>query len=261
MLLFVAVPAAHPSQAYGEPEICQRAKALGYDESKELRSFSNKKEHCITRFWGLYRPKPLAQVFDASAMSEYDRATERGDCKGATKLLSQHFDAAHPDAPSHRADEWHFFNWRIAMERHFYPTLGLCRDLSGISNALKRISDANIEYRPFWSRKENFYYSVKGFPLPVQSLYTRVGSLLNNLGRTRSPKVALALLKLSDTGKAIRLHAHYELYIAYRLRDLGVEDPLVDKIIIRAIKPGIRTTIADKAKRKEQSGIPMFPNP
>jgi len=262
-LLFLTmafVPTGETAFAAGDdPEICRRAKALGYDESKELRNFSSKRELCIMRFWELYRPKPLAQVLSASAMSEYDRATERGDCKRATNLLSKHFDATHPDAPPHRADELNFINWRIAMARHFYPSLGLCRDLLSIQIALRRISEAGIAFRPFWSRRENYYYSVKRFPLPVQSLYTRVGNLINNLGRTRSPKVALALLKLSDAGKVIRLHAHYELYLAYRLRDLGVEDPLVDRFINRAIDPAIRATIADKAKRQAPSGVPIFP--
>jgi len=53
--------------ADGEPEMCRRAKALGYDEStdvmfKYIGIPIDKHEHCTRRFWELFQPNPLVQI-------------------------------------------------------------------------------------------------------------------------------------------------------------------------------------------------------
>ncbi len=259
-LLVAAIFAMLPAQASDtDPEICQRAKALGYDESKEMLKFSSKRELCTFRFWNLFQPKPLEQILDAAELAHYYQAIERGDCSRALTLLSDNFATAHPDAPPHLSGELKGLSWRSSMSKHYYTSLGLCEDLRSIKRALKDVAEADLEFRPFWSRRENFYNPIGRFPKPVQRVYSGVGRLIHNLARTRSSKVALALLRLSDDGKAVRLHPHYELYIAFRLRNLGLTDMLIDKIIARPLDPVVRANIADKAKRAASRGLSVFP--
>lgn len=260
-LLATIILAPLPANASDtDPEICQRAKALGYDESKELLKFSSKRELCTLRFWNLFQPKPLEQVLDAAELTRYHHAIAQRNCSRALTLLSDNFAAAHPDAPPHLSGELKGLNWRTSMSRHYYPSLGLCQDLRSIRRALRDVTEAGLEFRPFWSRRENFYQTLQRFPKPVRRVYSGVGRLIHSLARTRSPKVALALLRLSDDGKAIKLHPQYELYIALRLHRHGLTDTLIDKIIRRPIDPLVRANIADKAKRATPHGLSMFPN-
>lgn len=242
-----------------EPEICRRAKALGYDESKELLKFSSKRELCTMRFWNLFQPKPLAQIFNEDEHKQYDEAIRQGHCKQATEILSKHFDMAHPGAPPHQSNRSDSLSWRVSMSRHYYDSLGLCHLLRHLRLALEDIDAAGLKPRPFWSWRENYFGAETKFPSPVREMYSAVASLLRDMGRTQSPKVALAVLKLSNEGRALKLHPHYEIYIARRLRELGVSDPLIDEIVSRPLDPETIRSIAEKVKRKDPSGIPKFP--
>jgi len=259
-MLAAMLAGAHPALAdKNEPEICHRAKALGYDEGKELLQFSSKRELCTRRFWYLFRPKPLAQILDKDEQKEYHTATEQGDCKRAASLLSKRFDAAHPDAPRHLSDSAHQFHWRGAMTLHYYDSLGLCDDLRFLQVALKDIDAAGLKPRPFWNWRKNYFGAQTKFPRPVQQMYSAVARLLRNMGRTQSPKVALAVLRISNEGRALKLHPHYEVYIAHRLRALGVSDPLLDELINRPLDAQVSASIREKIRRKEPSGLPTFP--
>jgi len=251
---------AYPASASDiEPQICRSLKALGYDESKELLTFSSKRRLCTMRFWTLFQPRPLEQILTATERTKYDQAIERNDCKRATDVLSDNFEAAHPDAPPHRADALSRSFWRNSIATHYYESLGLCRDLRSVRQALKDIAEAGIEARPFWNMQENYYGAQTKFSIPVRNMYSGIARLLNNLNRTRSHKVALALLRLSDAGKAIKFHRHYELYMAIRLRNLGVNGPLIKEIIDRPIDADLRARVEGMAKRKDSAGIPMYP--
>jgi hypothetical protein len=266
-LAVVAVFAAamflvHPASARAtEFEICRLAKELGYDIDKELPLIArmrSKRDLCTSRYWELYRPKPLEQVLDAADLARYHRAIEKGDCRRAAALIDDRFDAAHPDALPHRSDEFHQRSWRGRIAEH-YVELGVCDSLQYIKWSLKKIDAAGIKARPFWGARENYFRSGSPYPAPVQNMYSGVAGLLYRLDHFKSPKVALALLRLSHEARAVKFHPHYELYLALRIRGMGVEDPLIDEIVSRPLDRAIRSRIVEMADGKSSSGIPRFP--
>ncbi len=255
----------HPAIASPDQdlEICRRAKALGYDESKQPvlgHEVLSKKERCTKAFWAKFEPRPLNEILNDADNAAYHVAIENGDCTRAENLLRESFSAAHPDALSTRFEDMMLDYWRHNMERHFYPSLGLCGDLRTIRKSLKEIVREGIKTRPFWSFKENHYPRSTKFPFHLRQMYAGVANMIYGLSLTQSPKVALALLRLSREGKAVKFHPHYELYLALRLQGFGVEDPLIDTVINGNFEPAERTRVAEKAKQKNSTGIPMFPD-
>lgn len=247
-----------------EHEMCRRAKALGYDESRKPvfgHEVLSKTERCTKAFWREFKPQPLNEILgDADSISNYHEAIEQGDCKRAENLLRQGFSIAYPGLPSKRSKDMMLDYWRNNMITHFYPSLGLCVELHNIRNSLKEVVASGIKARPFWSLRENHYPRSTKFPFHLRQMYAGVANMIYALNLTQSPKVALALLRLSREGKAIKLHPDYELYLALRLQGAGIHDPLIDTVIDQDFAPRDRARIAKKAKQKTSDGIAMFPN-
>ena len=246
-----------------EPKICSRAKALGYDEStdvflKYIKSSIDKRELCTKRFWELFQPKPLVQILGDDEQRQFYAAIDQGDCNKATELLSARFAAAHPMAPLHRTDASSRLSWRVAMSHHFYESIGLCKDLRQIDRALADIDTEGLKPRPFWSLRKNFYVPTTTFPPPVRNMYSSVASLLYEMGRTQSPKVALEVLRVSNEGRALKLHPHYEVYIALRLRELGMADPIINDLIERPLDPKTRRLVEERVRNKDPGDLPKF---
>lgn len=256
---FLSPAIASPDQNL---EICRRAKALGYDESKEPvigHQILNKKEHCTKAFWAKFKPRPLNEILNNADQAAYHTAIERGDCIDAEILLRERFSLAHPEAPLKQFENMMLDYWRHNMERHFYPSLGLCADLKTIRTSLKVLTREGIRARPFWSLQENHYPRSTKFPFHQRQMYAGVANMIYALGQTQSPKVALALLRLSKDGKAVKFHPNYELYLALRLQGFGVEDPLIDTVIGEPVDPIVRGRIAEQARQQNSTSIPMFP--
>lgn len=87
-----------------------------------------------------------------------------------------------------------------------------------------------------------------------------LANMIYALGLTQSPKVALALSKLSRDGKAVKFRPDYELYLAFWLQGYGVEDPLIDAVTHGSFELAVRARIAEKAEQKNSTYIPMFPD-
>lgn len=243
-------------------EICHRATALGYDASKEPvigHQMLSKLERCTKAFWAKFKPRPLDEILNDADQAAYHKAIDQGDCISAQNLLRQHFSRAHPEAPSVHFEDMMFDYWGHNMERNFYPSLGLCRDLKTIRTSLKAIAREGIKARPFWSMQENFYPRSTQYPFHLRQMYAGVANMIFALGLTQSPKVALGLLRLSREGQAVKFHPHYELYLAFRLKGFSVEDPLLDTVIGKPTDPTVRARIAEQARQKNSTGIPMFP--
>jgi len=145
------------------------------------------------------------------------------------------------------------------MSRHFYESIGLCNDLRQLRRALTDVDTAGLEPRPFWSWRKNFYVPTTTFPPPVRNMYSAVASLLYEMGRTQSPKVALAVLRVSNEGRALKLHHHYEVYIAIRLREFGMSDNVIKDIIERPLDQKTRRLIEKRVSEKNPSDLPKFP--
>jgi len=263
-LTMAFVLAADTAFAAGDgPEMCRRAKSLGYDESKDvflkyIKTPIDKRELCAKRFWELFQPKPLVQILDDDEQRQFSAEIERGDCNKATEVLSARFAAAHPTAPRHRTDDSSRSSWRAAMARHFYESIGLCKDLKQMYRALAFIDAAGLKARPFWSLRKNFYVPTPTFPPPVRNMYSSVASMLYEMRRTQSPKVALEVLRVSNEGRALKLHPHYEVYIALRLRELGMADPVINYIIERPLTPKTRRLIEERVSNKDPGDLPRF---
>lgn len=246
-----------------EPEMCRRAKALGYDENtdvflKYIQTPIDRQEHCTKRFWQHFQPKPLAKILSSDELRTYHERITSGDCIGATEILSERFAAAHPTAPNHRDNFSSRSSWRSGMSTHFYDSIGLCNRLGHLRRVLGKIDAAGIVPRPFWNWRANYFAPPATYPPPVREMYLTVGSLLREMGSTQSPKVALAVLRVSNEGRALKLHPHYEVYIALRLRELGMTDPLITKIINRPLDVKTRRYIEERVEKKDPSDLPKF---
>ncbi|MEM1370656.1 MAG: hypothetical protein AAGG72_00355 [Pseudomonadota bacterium] len=267
LLIAIAIVATPTQLAAGpEPEICRRLQALESVEAKLptsldllMRERLGKKELCTKRFWSTYRPKPLDQVLTGAERLQYHKALDSQDCDLALKLLSERFEAAHPDAPSHLSDEVNSFYWRINVAKRHYSNLGMCDALQSIRRSKRKIIGAQINARPFSGLQKSLMTpAFNKLPVPVQSMYSAIGDLHDILARSRNSKVALALLRLSVEGEALKYHPHYELYLAHRLRILGHTEPVIDAVINRRLDPAVRANIEGKATRHQPVGIPMF---
>lgn len=67
-----------------------------------------------------------------------------------------------------------------------------------------------------------------------------------------------ALLTLSLEGRAIKYTADFELYLALVLKSLGVDKPAIDTVLSRPYDPALKAAIAEKAAKRDDSGIPVF---
>ncbi|MEO0620532.1 MAG: hypothetical protein AAFZ01_14805, partial [Pseudomonadota bacterium] len=66
----------------------------------------------------------------------------------------------------------------------------------------------------------------------------------------KSSVYSLALLRLSRAGTALELHPLGELFLAFRLQEAGVIDPIVTEILSRPVEQKIRMEIKRHADDK-----------
>lgn len=67
-----------------------------------------------------------------------------------------------------------------------------------------------------------------------------------------------ALLTLSLEGRAIKYTADFELYLALVLKSLGVDKPAIDIVPARPVDPAHKAAIAEKAAKRDDTGIIVF---
>jgi len=217
---------------------------------------STLEERCRQYFWYALKIKPLNEILNASEINVYKTAIAERDCRAATDLLYRRFPDAHPKASFILTEKKESKLWReIAVGNHFHE-LYLCRRLVEIDQAQRELDrfGMNVEpYRgsPFRTNDPlNIGKRSGQFDPRVAARDKPVRILLEIDFAGDSPVYSLALLKLSHAGVVLELHPLWELFLAFRLRDAGVRDPLVASILSRPIDSKIRAKIERHANDK-----------
>lgn len=263
VLISAAAPHSAASQidnAKSEPLMCSRLKELTTEfpnpQADRLLRGRSLEQRCRQYFWYVLKIKPLAEILNASEIDIYNAALANRDCQAATALLRRRFAKTHPRADFILTDQKEFELWQqISVSDHFQE-LYLCQRLVEIDQAQRDLDTAGKTVGPYRGNPlveddlRNIGKRSGTFDTLIDARDRPVAMLLEANFSGESPVYSLALLKLSHRAVALELHPLWELFLAVRLREVGVSDPLVTRILSRPVDANIRMKIERHAKNK-----------
>lgn len=262
-LSIFAIAGIAPDVAHADPEICELLAEMRSVDSHNERFFHYRmsEEDCRYAYWSELRPLPLSKILNEVERAQYEEAIAKQDCEAAKVLLIMRFVEAYPDVPSIILSKRDYRVWESRTVGRHFPTLALCLNLEVIGKAQQEIDQLGLRAPPYMGYdKSPASYSRNGRPLSVFWRRTAVFKMQRNLRSSFSPDIALALLKLSMEGKALKYHPLNELYLAYKLRNKGLRDPIIQQVIERPLDSQLKADVERKAKLGEFEGIPEYPD-
>ena len=249
--------------AQAEPEICQRLKEItSYDPHKNpLFHYKTREARCRTAYWLHLQPLPLSELLNEAERAEYDEAISKQNCDAAAVLLSKRFVEAHPHAPSILENTKDYKKWEsVTIGKHF-PELALCFGLEELRKAQNKMDRLGITAEPYAGLTKTLEAEITNrLPVAVLERNSAIFSLHVDLNSSLSHDIALALLKLSVEGKALKYHPWHELYMAYKLRHNGLQDPIIQQVIDRPLDSKVKADVEQQVISGRYEGIPQFPD-
>ena len=261
-LTIFAVMSLAPEIAHAEPEICKRlAEISSFDPHKDpLFHYKTREERCRTSYWLQLQPLPLSKILNEAERGQYEEAIAKSDCGAAAALLSKRFVESHPDVPSILENTKDYKEWEFSMVGEHFPVLALCFGLEELRKAQNEMDRLGITGAPYAGLKKSLGLPhTKGLPEPVRARHNAIFRLKAHLRSSLSHDIALALLKLSVDGKALKYHPLTELYLAYKLRNNGLQDPIIQQVIDRPLDSQLKADIERQVKLGTYEGIPQYP--
>ena len=265
VFILLCVMLSHPvtsqsEEAKSELEMCLRLKGLTDDypnpETDRLLPGSTLEERCRQYFWYVLKIKPLNEILTSSELEIYETALDKRDCKRAMTLLQQRFAEAHPKAEFILTERKEAELWKkIAVGNHFH-SLYLCRRLVEIEEAQHELDRLGIKAAPYHGNPmrpgggPTIGLRSGQFDARIAARDKPVAILLEVDFAGKSSVYSLALLKLSRAGVALELHPLWELFLAFRLQEAGVIDPIITGILSRSVDPKVRAEIQRHANDK-----------
>lgn len=249
--------------ARAETDLCKRLKEISsLDPTKELLWGRMSPEWiCRGLYWSEFRPLPLSKILDGADLANYRSSTTGHDCTTAVALLSNGFAAAHPKALSILTDKENFKSWKRRTVGKNFPALALCFGLEEVREAQAEIDRLGISANPYAGHEKSMASEeARNLPIPVRERHNAIFGLLLDLRSTKNHAIAIAVLKLSVEGKALRYHQFYELYIALRLRTQGETDPIIEHIITGPMDARMKQKIEEMAKSRYYKDLPIYPD-
>jgi hypothetical protein len=248
--------------ARAETDLCKRLKEISSrDPTKEvLWGLEPPERICRGLYWLEFRPLPLSRILTGADLANYRSSTTGHDCTTAVALLSNGFAAAHPKALSILTDKENFKSWKRRTVGKNFPALALCFGLEEVREAQAEIDRLGISANPYAGHEKSMASeAARNLPIPVRERHNAIFGLHIDLMSTKSPDIAMALLKLSVAGMALKYHELYELYLAFRLRIRGENDPILRQIIDRPIDKNLWAQIKRRANAGNYKDMPIYP--
>ena len=243
-------------------ETCRRFAAIS--DKDPLEYWFNRDETledlCRWLYWRHVPVKPIEQVLNPESYADYQMALDARNCDDALAILVPAFVAAHPNLPSILNDIKDLRDWRQVTVFARYPWLSVCYRLQEIAGYQVQIDRLGLEALPFSGEgRPQYWFDRVGEPESVIMRDHKTYYLdLNRLAGETRPAMLWALLILSLDGRAIKYTAEYELYLALVLKDNGVDKLAIDTVLSRPVDPAHRSAIAEKAAKRDNTGIPVF---
>ena len=241
---------------------CERLKEISSvdPDKKILLYYKTREQRCSRLYFLEMKPLPLSKILSKPEQAIYKRATANEDCSTAAEILSEQFVKTHPRAPSILENKENYTNWKIYTVFNHYPAMSLCNDLEDVKSAQAEMDRLGLTAPPYAGLvKSMMSKAAKELPWAIQHRHTAIARLHRHLGNTMRSAIALALLKLSVEGTALKYHPVYELYIALRLRARGQSDLIMKEVIERPHDAQLRTKIELQAQSGGYKGFPIYP--
>lgn len=252
-----------PHVAQAEPEICQRLKEItSFDPHKDpLFHHKPREARCRTVYWLRLLPLPLPKILNKSELAQYSEEITKQNCDAAAALLSKRFVEAHPHAPSILENTKDYKEWgSVTVGKHF-PKLALCFGLEELRKAQNKMDRLGITAEPYAGLTKSLGLPhTRDLPGPVLARHNAIFRLHVDLNSSLSHDIALALLKLSVEGKALKYHPWHELYMAYKLRHNGLQDPIIQQVIDRPLDSKVKADVEQQVISGRYEGIPQYPD-
>ncbi len=259
-VLFAVV--LHATPARTDPEICERLREVSSVKpaKSELYKILPLEEVCRSLYWTHFHPLPLSKIMNKDEIAEYLRNISTGDCTAAVALLGNRFAATYSESPSILTNRLNYKNWMSNTVGKHYPKLGLCFDLEQIRIAQEKIDALGLQAAPYAGVQNSMDARARNeFSKPARKRNLAIFNMHANLRSSFSPDIALALLKLSLEGRAVKYHEKYELYLAYWLDEKGLSDPIIQHVINRPYAERLRSDMRSRAQREQFVFFPDYP--
>lgn len=238
--------------------MCDRVKSLSTEPIPlvvgRMLPNSTREQRCRQYFWHVLKIKPLNEIFDDTEVRRYKAAIAVQDCQAASNLLRKRFAATHPAGAFILTEEEEAKHWRFIVVSTYFEELFLCFKLAEIDQAQRELDRAGLDIAPYRGNPfsqddiDNIGKRSGRFDPRVEARDRPVAILMEVHLFVKSTTYWLALLRLSDAGVALEFHPLWELFLAFRLRDAGITDPLIASILSRPLDLKIRTEIEQHAK-------------
>lgn len=243
--------------------MCKRLKEISsFDPHKDLLFHHQTCEaRCRTTYWVRLQPLPLSEILNEAERAQFDEAIAKQNCNAAAALLSKRFVDAHPNVPSILENKKDYKTWEFSTVGEHIPKLALCFGLEELRKAQNKMDRLGITAEPYAGQTKTLEAEITNrLPVAVLERNSAIFRLHAHLNSSLSHDIALALLKLSVEGRALKYHPWHELFLAYKLRHNRLQDPIIQKVIDRPLDSKVKADIERQVKSGRFEGIPQYPD-
>ena len=180
-----------------------------------------------------YTFPPPEQFLNNAAFARYLDRMEEGRCWAAHLVLAEAVVEKYPEAPNPITDiptgmmAWH----DVIIPKH-YPDLMLCHELPRLEVRQLELEAEKI-YAPRFPQQRAGGVESDSLHFKVQARDRSAKALITLAIADHAP-AQLALAKLSDEGKVLRLTPLYMYFITARAKRADLKDPLLQRLYEKA---------------------------
>jgi len=229
-LVFLVVSKAMAAQ----PDFCALLPQISdADPDKDPRlGIMSREEICRAYYWVEFKAAPAEQLFEPQSLKVYKDALKQQKCTAALRILRYKFADTYRSAPSILTNDSVYESWRDHIITISYPDLALCFDHKRLAAAEQEIERQGLEAMPYRGVRISLTpQAIAQIPDPILKRHRLIYTWELRLQRIGHLGTALALLRLSSQGQALKYHPETETYLAQKLKSGGYSDPLIDKTL------------------------------
>jgi len=217
-----------------EPDFCGLLPQISdADPDKDPRlGIMSREEICRAYYWLEFKAAPAEQLFKPLSLKVYKDALKQQNCATALRILRDTFADTYRSAPSILTNDSVYKSWHDHIIGIRYPNLALCLECKLLATLEQKIKRQELKVVPYrgW-RISLMPQAIAQISDPILKRHMIIYGWELRLQRMGHLGTALALLRLSSQGQALKYHPETETYLAQKLKLGGYSDPAIDKIL------------------------------